>query len=314
MSLERYTKVCLEGNFGDGTGTLVGIYASGFSNPTDRQVMYEDATHTEMSNVAFGGATKYSGNLKGILRPRQLKPILNSIFGNSSPVASPDGDAYTVDDPVSLVLEIGDEVNVGLNAALKYVGVGIKSLTLTANAKEFVTWSADWMAKSVTREIFAIPTGGSAYIPEDPIQWSGCALSLDGGTTSSLELKSFDMTIESNLRDDAFVLGSTAINKLTRNNSFTIHGNIDFTEREYSAHMSGLFGSDTTSLPDTNALGSGNLRFTMNNSSGALTAKIDLPIAIYEQTSQDISGRDEIARQITYRVIENSGNKWIVYD
>lgn len=311
--MERYVKVCVEtGGYGAGGGTPIGIYASGFSNPNDRQVMYEEATHTHSAAVAFGGVSMYSGKIEGVLRPRQLGTIFNSLFGVATAVSTPDGDAYTVGKPISLVLDLGEEVDTS-SSCMHYVGVGINSFTLTAESKEFLKWTADWIAKSVTRTTFTAPTGGADYVAEDPLQWSGCTLSIDGGTSTLTEISSFNMTIESNLNENEFVLGSSSLNGLVRSGLVDISGSMKFTEREYTELMKTTFGTDIASLPATNALGSGNLSFIMNDSSGTLVARVNLPVAIYESTSQDVSGRDEIEKSITYKAI-NAGNTWITYD
>ena len=313
MALERYVKIVEEsGAYGSGTGTLVGVYASGYTDTNDRQIMFEETTDSDVVTVGFGGGLKYSGTLNGVLRPKQIKPILTSIFGTATPLSTPTRTEYTFATPSSTVMEFGEETG-SSNTAMKYSGVGIDSFTLKAMSKEFITWTANWIAQSADKVSFAVPTGGSDYVNETPLTWDHASVSIDGGITTLSEASSFEMTIESNLRTDWFVLGSYELNGLSRSKTVDITGTLTFTEDEYDELVRGVFGSTgATTVPTTNAVGSADINALLNTASDTSSVLIDLPVALYQSTEHGVSGRDEITKSISFKAT-GANNKWTTY-
>lgn len=298
-------------------GAPTAIMCGSFSDPVDRQIMYEDRTDLQSTGPGYGGPVKYSGSLEATLRPTQIEPILNALWGAKAYGYTPNTTTFSLDAPESLVMVIAEETNTAtdLDVAARYDGVGISSFTLTAEAKEFVKWTCDWMAKARTAIAFVAPTGGDDYHAETPLVWNNGTVSVDGVGTA--QLTAIDLTIDGTLRDDWYTLGSATLHGLVRNGVVDISGTMTFTEREYAELVRCIYGSvfvDATTpsvLPVTNLVDEVAVVITLKDASDSTSrVVVTLGNVVYESVEHSISGRDEITKTISFKATGDS-NTWI---
>ena len=294
-----------------------GLYCSSFSDPVDRQIMYEERTDLQTTGPGYGGPVKYSGSLEGNLRPTQLDAIMNALWGSKTYGYTPNTSTFSVDAPESCVMVIGEETltTTDYDTAARYDGVGITSFTLTAEAKEFVKWNCDWIAKSRTAIAFAAPTGGDDYHSETLLTWNNGTVTVDGETKAFIT--GIDLTIDGTLRDDWYTLGSATLHGLVRDGAVDISGTMTFTEREYAELVRCIYGSVFVSatnpsvLPTTNLVDEVAVVITLKDASDSVSrVVITLGNVVYESVEHSMSGREEITKTVAFKATADS-NTWV---
>lgn len=306
MALERYVKIGVEASYGAGA-TTAAVLATAIRHTTDRGMIFEEDISDFLPTKGYAGALKLTGSLEGNVRPDQMAAIWEAVFGVKTAETVPTRDEYTLGVPKSLELEIGETTGTS-DQHFDIVGVGIKDLTLSGDAKEFMKMSADWFGKNISQGSFSVPSPAA----EDPVLFYNTEVSIDGSPIG--EAKAFELGINRGLKDDNFVLNSFTVHALTVNEIAKIAGSLTFTELEYDEIKRSTFGSTSaTSIPVTNDVDEIAIKIVGTDLAGADKLQIDLPVAIYLDAAKDISGRGEISKKVNYQAT-SSAVMLTVYD
>ena len=296
--MSDYIKVGAESTFGDGAASLTGAIVTSVTEDIDRGMMIEETIDTSLPRHAAAGALKVNGTIECNLRPYQFITLLEAVMGDSS-----DEGTYTrltLAEPTSVELQVGESIG-STSYQREYVGVGISSIDMAFEAKEFVKTTFNWIGKNYSDAAYSAPS----YTTEDPVVFYNAAITLAGGATYNI--KSLDMTIDRKLDEDQYVLGSFTLRRLAITGNTEISGSITFTEDEFNEFKRAIYGSTgATAVPATNDLGTAALVITCNDMSGDAAMVITAPIAVYSTASKNSSGKAEVEKTIDYQVLAGS--------
>lgn len=294
-----YVKINAEtGGYGTGGGvpsasdTALKTMSIDFS--VDRGALDEDTTDVYVTNAVYGGALKVGGSMEMLWRPTQMLAMLAALMGDSST-------PYTLGEPTSCAMQIGQTVG-ATSRAYNFYGVGFKSVELTFESKEYVKTKWDWIASDVLDGTFdsalTFPTA------EDPLIFWSATLTV----TDAIPCKSISMTIDRALDEEQFVLGSFKRYQLARTGVTSISGTITTTESEANAVNTAMYGTKVaTSIPATNAMGTGTLVIVANRAGGSTGVTITTPV-VYTTIDTKYNGVGEIERTIEYKAVGNTFN------
>ena len=296
MALSRYVKTGIEATFGGGAAAATtGVICTSVTDPIDRGVMVEESIDSYVARAAYGGPLKLGGTIEGNLRPQQMTDWFECVMGTMTDLA-PNQD-YTLSDSKSFELEIADDTT-GADMAMKYVGSAWKSISIKAEAKEFVKFSGDWFAQDVSKVTYTEPS----YSAEDPIIFYNAALTIGGA--ASIESTDVDLKINRNLKEDNFVLNDFKVHNLSSAGHTEIGGTLGFTELEYDELLAAAFGAPAnTTIPATNDVENVALLLNMYDMANDLRFTASAPVSVYTGSGRNITGRDNITKSVDYKVI-----------
>ncbi len=283
--MARYVVADLEGTFGAGISSVAGIIATAIPTSVSREVVYEENISGFNVGSGYGGLLKPSGTLEGSLRPKQMAVIFESLFGSKSLTD------YTFGAPKSLGLKISED---GL--VQEFQGVGIKEMTINAEAKEIVKISAPWIAQDVATVGDITPT----YTSEGPALFFNASIEIDDVPIASA--KSIEIKVNGALNEDEFALGAFKLKSLKRNGFVEITGTLGFTQAELAELKRATYGSTTdTEVLASNIVDEIQLELVCKNPAGDTAFLFQMPVVVYGNTEKKISGRDIIDKSIDFR-------------
>ena len=308
--MSDYVKVGAESTYGGGAAsTTTGCIVTTVTEDIDRNVMVEETIDTSLPRAAIAGALKVSGTVECNLRPRQFIDFMTAVMGKST-----DNTTYftlTLDEPDSVELQVGESIGT-TSFERDYIGVGISSVDMTFEAREFVKATFNWIAKNYSDTTYAAPV---SYTSEDPVVFYNASVVIAGGS-ATYNIKSLDMTIDRKLDEDQFTLGAFVLRRLAVTGNTEVSGTITFTEDEFSEFKRAIYGSTTgTSVSSTNDLGEASLVITCLDLSGNNAMIITAPIAVYSSASKNSSGNADVEKTVDYQVITGEADfKIDIYD
>jgi len=299
--MSDYVKIGAESTYGGGAAsTTTGCIVTTVTEDVDRSVMVEETIDTSLPRAAIAGALKVNGTIECNLRPRQFLELLTAVMGTLT-----DNTTYntlTLSEPGSVELQVGESIS-GTSFERDYVGVGISSVDMTFEAKEFVKATFNWIAQNYSDTTYAAP---SSYTSENPVVFYNASVAIAGGSTT-YNIKSLDMTIDRKLDEDQFTLGAFTLRRLAVTGNTEVSGTITFTEDEFAEFKRAIYGTTSgTSVPTTNDLGSASLVITCLDLAGDNALIITAPIAVYTTASKNSSGNADVEKTVDYQVITGS--------
>lgn len=296
--MSDYIKIGAEASYGAGVpegAEMTGCIITSIKEDVDRSVMTETTTDTSLPRTAEAGGLMINGSIDMNLRPYQCATLLGALMGNvdeSDSVCN-----LSFGDPTSIQLSVGEDIG-GVTEQYDYVGVGIGSVELNFQAKEFVTASFDWTAKNYSKSAYDAPT----YMSEPIAVFYRAMVKLN--SIQNYKIKSLTMNIDRKLNDDTFVLGDFTQQSLSVTDNTEVTGTMTFAESEFDEFNRARCGTpDGSGVPETNALGEASLKIECTNTLGQPLFVIDAPIAIYSKASKNTSGRSEVEKTVDYQVI-----------
>lgn len=305
----KYLKVLnrAESTYGETiTGTFTAVRAKSVSYPVDRGLLLEENIESYIPVAAYGGALKVSGSIEGNLRPRQMQQLIAACFGASSALGGSDpitsGIKYTLGLPTSTQLKIGEQTQTGgsYEIELDYRGVGIKTMNLTVNSKEFVTAKFDWFAKDYATGTYSAPAT-TDYVSEDPTVFYNATIGFAGGA-AVFNVRSMSINIDRKVDEDRYVVGDFTVQELGINGLTDISGDITFTEKEYNMFKAALYGSSGAStIPTTNAIYSPAFLITFTNQAEVAKAYMKFSSMAFGGTDTTITGQNVIEKKISWK-------------
>ena len=298
----RYVAIGTEASYGVAPGVgLSGLKVTSVNETFDPGLIFEETCDSQTINNAYGGAQKYTGTIEAFLRPAQMGPLFQCLFG------APTGGVYTLAaTPKSMTMEICTDDN-GIENAIRYLGVGISSMEMNLNAREAVTTRWNYFAKSSSR----VPAQASVEYPEaEPALFWGATVTLRSGASTTI--KSMTMNIERGLDPDDFVVGHSQLQGLVINAVPNISGSITLSQREWTEFQRALYADSGTSTyaprttrGDTNSHepGQTNMTLLFKDRTGTPICQVETDVAVYTDASRSMRGRAGVEKTVNYRVI-----------
>ncbi|MCK4518328.1 hypothetical protein KAT92_06130 [Candidatus Babeliales bacterium] len=301
MALERYVKIGIEPSFGAGT-TTAGILVTSTRDNPDRGILQDETIDDFLPKKAYGGPLKLAGTLEGNFRPDQMAPILEAVCGIKTPQTVPDRDEYTLGVPKSLEIEIGEETGTGLNRHTDFIGCGVKEISFSGEAKDFLKFSAEWIAKNFSDGSFAAPT----YVAEDPVVVYNTALKIDAVKVA--EVKAFECKMTRPLDEENYVIDDFTLHDLMLSGLSEITGSITLTEKEYDELKRANYGAvSNTAIDANNTIDEFALSIHCTDMSGADKFEINMPVTVMTDSARSISGRDSIEKSVNFKATSSAG-------
>jgi len=308
LALERYVKIGVEASYGTGA-TTAGVLATSVRDSPDRGVLFDETIDDFLPKKAYGGPLKLAGSLEGNFRPDQMAPLLEAIFGIKTAQTVPNRDEYTLGIPKSLELEIGEETGTTLNRHTDYVGVGVKEISFSGEAKDFLKFTSEWIAKNFSDGSFAAPT----YIAEDPVVVYNTVLKIDSAAIA--EVKAFEFKLARPYDEDNYVIDSYTLHGLMLSGLAELTGTITFTELEYDEFERANYGAvSNTAIDANNTIDEFALSIHCTDMAGVDKFKIDLPITVMTDSTRSISGRDSIEKSVNFKVTSSANIMFTVFE
>ena len=298
----RYVAIGTEASYGVAPGVnLSGLKVTSVNESFDPGLIFEETCDSQTINNAYGGAQKYTGTIEAFLRPAQMGPLFQCLFG------VPTGGVYTLAaTPKSMTMEICTDDN-GIENAIRYLGVGISSMEMNLNAREAVTTRWNYFAKSSSK----VPAQASvAYPKAEPALFWGATVTLRSGASTTI--KSMTMNIERGLDPDDFVVGHSQLQGLVINAVPNISGSITLSQREWTEFQRALYADSGTSSyaprttrGDTNSHepGQTNMTLLFKDRTGTPICQVETDVAVYTDASRSMRGRAGVEKTVNYRVI-----------
>lgn len=298
--MSDYVKIGSESTYGGGATTTNGVLTTDINEDIDRGLMTEETNDTSLPRLAVAGALKVSGSIDASVRPIQMRPFFKALMGAEELDTTEHTATYTFDEPESMQLSIGESI-AGTSTQKDYVGVGIKSVNLKFDAREFVKATFNWLAKSYSDGTYAKPT----FSDENPIVFYRACVKVND--TQTYNIKSMTMDIDRKLNEDNFVLGSFLQRRLATTGNTETSGSITFVEEDFDEYNRANYGSTgATSVPESNDTGSISLVVECVDLAVNAAMTITSPIAIYSKSSKKSSGRSEVEKTVDYTVTTGS--------
>lgn len=298
----RYVAIGTEASYGVAPGVnLSGLKVTSVNESFDPGLIFEETCDSQTINNAYGGAQKYTGTIEAFLRPAQMGPLFQCLFG------VPTGGVYTLAaTPKSMTMEICTDDN-GIENAIRYLGVGISSMEMNLNAREAVTTRWNYFAKSSSK----VPAQASvAYPKAEPALFWGATVTLRSGASTTI--KSMTMNIERGLDPDDFVVGHSQLQGLVINAVPNISGSITLSQREWTEFQRALYADSGTSSyaprttrGDTSSHepGQTNMTLLFKDRTGTPICQVETDVAVYTDASRSMRGRAGVEKTVNYRVI-----------
>ena len=298
----RYVAIGSEASFGAAPGIdLSGLKVTSSNESFDPGLIFEETVDTQTVNNAYGGAQKYSGTLEAYLRPAQMDPLFQCLFG------APTGGVYTLAaTPKSMTMEICTDGN-GSENAIRYLGTCIRSMEMNLAAREAVTTRWNWFAKSSSK---VAAQASVAYAAAEPALFWGATVTLQGGATTTI--KNMTMNIERGLDQDDFVVGHSQLQGIVINAVPNISGSITMSQREFVEFQRALYADNgaatfapLTTRGDTSSHEPGQTLMSVlfKDRDGTSICKAETDVAVYTTASRSMRGRAGIEKTVDYRVI-----------
>lgn len=298
----RYVAIGTEASYGVAPGVdLSGLKVTSVNETFDPGLIFEETCDSQTINNAYGGAQKYTGTIEAFLRPAQMGPLFQCLFG------VPTSGVYTLAaTPKSMTMEICTDDN-GIENAIRYLGVGISSMEMNLNAREAVTTRWNYFAKSSSK----VPAQVSvAYPVAEPALFWGATVTLRSGDSTTI--KSMTMNIERGLDPDDFVVGHSQLQGLVINAVPNISGSITLSQREWTEFQRALYADSGTSTyaprttrGDTSSHDPGQTNMTLlfKDRTGTPICQVETDVAVYTDASRSMRGRAGVEKTVNYRVI-----------
>ena len=298
----RYVAIGTEASYGVAPGVnLSGLKVTSVNESFDPGLIFEETCDSQTINNAYGGAQKYTGTIEAFLRPAQMGPLFQCLFG------VPTGGVYTLAaTPKSMTMEICTDDN-GIENAIRYLGVGISSMEMNLNAREAVTTRWNYFAKSSSK---VAAQASVAYPKAEPALFWGATVTLRSGASTTI--KSMTMNIERGLDPDDFVVGHSQLQGLVINAVPNISGSITLSQREWTEFQRALYadsGASTyaprTTRGDTSSHepGQTNMTLLFKDRTGTPICQVETDVAVYTDASRSMRGRAGVEKTVNYRVI-----------
>lgn len=301
MALERYVKIGIEPSFGAG-GTAAGVLVTSTRDNPDRGILQDETIDDFLPKKAYGGPLKLAGSIEGNFRPDQMAPLLEAACGIKTAQTVPDRDEYTLGVPKSLEIEIGEETGTGLNRHTDFIGCGVKEISFSGEAKDFLKFSAEWIAKNFSDGSFAAPS----YVAEDPVVVYNTALKID--SVKVAEVKAFELKMTRPLDEENYVIDDFTLHDLMLSGLSEITGSITLTEKEYDELKRANYGAiSNTAIDANNTIDEFALSIHCTDMSGADKFEINMPVTVMTDSARSISGRDSIEKSVNFKATSSAG-------
>ncbi|RLE67001.1 MAG: hypothetical protein DRJ38_00075 [Thermoprotei archaeon] len=309
--MARFIGLAEESSYGNAATIDHWIDVVSESITSDQQMIDVETAGLRARRYRVPGPYRVGGSFDMVVAPDNITLILKAALGSATTTDS-GGGAYKheftpADTLPSLTLEICPDVG---SLSRQVVGVGITSLGFEATAREVLTASVDVIGQ---KESLVSPSSPTLPSLRPFIFYEG-ALSLGGSDVANVE--AFRFTIENDIPDDAYVLGSRFLPGL-RVQGLTVSGDMDVAFLSWDLYKR-FFGSATATEPQT-SLESVSLTLTFtgestgDSTSGYENYKLiaEFPKVYFDTSEANFDRRDRIVQSLGWTAIYDSSSGYI---
>lgn len=303
MGITRYARCGIEQtSFGGGSSKIVNIRPNSIGFRIDRGLLFDETIDNYFRADADAGALQCSGSLEMKVRPSTIGEYLYALFGDvttttNDPEPGLNTHEFTLDEPKSLYQEIGEN-----DILWELYGVGITSGEFNFEAKEYVNFRADYIAKEPKVGTFSAPT-----IEESKIfTFDGVYVEVDDVKVA--DVRSAKISIDRKIDADDFVLDDFKLDDLIVNGIAEITGEFVVKETQLSELRTAIFGDDTSIELLTNKVAKPKLEIIGVVTEDSLENKLifETDDYVYKEGSWDMTGRDRADRTLPFEIIGDS--------
>jgi len=257
------------------------------------------------------GPYRVGGSFDMIVAPDNIGLLLKALLGSVSTTNDGGGrykHTFTHDTTIpSLTLEICPDVG---NRSRQITGVGVRSISFESPAREALSATVDVIGsyeKLITPSTPTLPT-------LRPFVFYEGSLTMNGSTIANVE--AVRLTIENDIPDDAFVLGSRYLPGL-RLQGFTVSGEMDITFLSWDYYKR-FFGSATASAPSTEVESvSLKLTYTGPSTGGSgeyanYKLEFDMPKVYLDTSEATFDRRERIVQTLGFTAIYDESSDYAI--
>jgi len=301
MGARRYCQVGIETGFGAGAGSYTAGYTNRASFDFSKEVLKEETIEQPLPVNMLGGPVKISGTVEANMRYDVMLPeIFMSIFGSGGYTVTGESAPYThcwTPDEVDKSLEIKIGETEG-DVAWELTGCGVNSLELTVVAGEIAKWSADFIAKDVSKGTFSAPSYTDI---SSPLTWVHASLKNDAVDITNV--KSASVKVDRSLDEDKFEIGSVFRTGLGVGGMGSITGTLEFSPTQIAELRRAFFGAVYGTLIDEfNTLGQIFLVLECKTATD-YGVTVSLPITFYTSSGVELSAQDTVERKVEFEAV-----------
>lgn len=288
-----YVTVGVESAYGTAQETRTGILVGNITENVDRGIMIDKTINNTIPQYAVAGAAKVDGTIETNLRAVQAVPLFTSLLGTPTGTTTK---VFTVDALKSLTLGLGQKI--GDTSVVKvYTGCIIKNCELSFEPKDFVKARFDYIGRAYSEAA----TGYSApeYTDELPLVCQTASVTF--GSTPSTNIKSATVTINPNVDEDNYVVGSHLLKAAKNTDTYEITGSLTFTEDEYNNFRLAMYGAVTATgnIATSNATGSAVLTFSAANTGGS-SFELELDNVVFNNANKTSAPKTEVEKTVEF--------------
>jgi len=302
MTLLRGFGWGIEGSFGGGATSIRGYKLTSVSVNKEDGTIVEETIDDLLANVYFG-RTRITGSFEGSFRYNSVVEPFYALFGKITTSGTEAPYTHTFDEfdtPKSMEFHlIESSTNMW-----EVEGVIPTSIEINCEAREIIKISGEYVAKEI---VYTTPAVEPTYTDDTPLVFYNAKIYKDAGATDEItDVSSLTLSIERSIDDDYYVLGNAHLYGIKEDGGANISGTIRLTENNLEELRLALFGNRTgadtmnTNLPTTYLVGEAK--------SGDYGFKFSIPIVVYQTGGVELSGRDAVEREISFRVAKNTAS------
>ena len=289
--MARYLAVGKESAFGQEAISYRYIDIASEDIRTEHEWIMPELAGYRWKRYAMKGTMRVGGSVDAYAQFGSLGIFLLAVLGSVS-TGQPDPDGapsvfkheFTPGDTLpSYTLRVVSEIT-----GRQFLGCVCSSLELSVAPGELLGVSTEWVGQR--EEAF---TPGAPEWDESPyVSFADLASAEVGGSPVSLE--ALTLTIENDLADDAFELGSAYLPEIPVQ-ALSITGSFDLKFKDRT-HLDRFLSGEETSLY---------LRFEGPEIEGGLrySLELDLPRIIYKTAGANVSGRDRLVESVEFEAL-----------
>lgn len=323
------------------TPAFKSLRVTSFSDTSNRSVIVEESIDQVSAASIYGGTDGVNGQFEAAFRgwDFHLSGLLAGALGAQTPTDTTAvtnvrkvGKKYILSMvPQVLALKIVDEQatdtagsNNVIGTTTIYRGVGINSMELALQVKEYVKATFQWMGRRA--EVFDAPYNTSSTVNGEPAIFYNATLKWEPytgssyGTAETIKCKGFTMTLSRTMDQDYFYIGSEFLQGLYYNGLTDLGGEITLGAGDWQrirATISGavtggnkvldqankeFFGTRADGNVLANAIPAGRFTVVLHNPAGTYeVTKIVCDMAKLTEMTRSVQGRNQFEKKVSWK-------------
>lgn len=291
-------------------GTWTKLRSGQVSDVVNRNPMSEEAMDITVAADIVAGTYGLTGTVETPLRKdAATKMLFKSLCGNDATANT----FLLTQTPVELALRIVDEqANKGAGTTTYYLGVGMSSVEISLNVKEYAKCKWSWIGRRGITDT-GTPTNDTTtvFTAHPMLVFYNAVLKIG---TATIEAKGVTLKIERKFDQDYYYIGSQFLQGLYMNGITTIGGSMTLGASEWSLLQQVITGVATTGVQAldashnefdgtlTNATAGGTLTLTLRGPAAG-TAQVTITAAntIITDMNRSVQNRNMWEKSVSFQ-------------